>query len=82
MAKKEINPGQKAPLGVTNTQSGWFVPDSAPTVPRGVIYTLSVILIIAAIAIGYLGIYGPSVDQNEAARARLEQKRVELRDVQ
>ncbi|GEM_PF-2427553 len=52
------------------------------SVPPGVIYTLCVILIIAAVAIGYLGIYGPSVDQNEAAKARLEQKKSELIDVQ
>ena len=52
------------------------------SIPPGVIFTLSFILIIAAIAIGYLGIYGPSVDQNEAAKVKLEQKQNELKDVQ
>jgi len=81
MAKKEANLGKKTPLGVNNSSAGWFVPNSAPSVPPGVIYILGVLLIIAAVSIGYLGIYGPSVDKNDAAKSRLSQKKSELEEV-
>ena len=52
------------------------------SIPPGVIYVLAFIFIVAAAAIGYLGIYGPAVDKNVAAQARMEQKEAELADVQ